>query len=313
MTTSFTESKNEIRVAHLGNSIQYFNDLPRLLEHMLKTTFDVVHQDSCLRGGASLPSLWREGNGMATKFHTDNARRPDGTYDIGQPTVHALLTKGIDSNQSTHDQNHHKPFDFVIMNDYTQAPARKNTMEATLEALRVHYGPLLKKQQQKLLESRGHKQITPVFVQTWAYRKTSKGSEDLGTVEQFTAKLENGYQNYVNYLRNDFGLKRTTMAPVGMVFLWMYHHRPKLWENLFYKDDFHPSPHGTWLEACVLYMTLTDGLFPPPLFNPYWFETARYMMPPEEGQLPLPTSEEAEEIRSVVANLLLETPAIQMS
>jgi len=326
----------------LGNSIQYFNDQPRLLQHLLQTSFGNVFQDSCLRGGSSLPSLYEEGNGMWFKFETPNALQPDGTYDVGQPTIHALLAGAnySSSNHTHHHFNHthnhtnhtpvnyswafrhdYDPFDFVIMNDYTQGPARKQTREMSLEALREHYGPLLK-YQQKQHEDLGHhhRKVTPVFLQTWAYRKAAKGSDDLGSVAEFTARISHGYKTYVQFLKDEFGIESATIAPVGNVFLWVHQNKPELWDRLIYIDDLHPTPHGSWLESCVLYTTLMkerfrgregDGsILMPPVFNVSWFKTARYMMPPEDEQKPLPTDEEAEEIRQIVIELLLRNETI---
>jgi hypothetical protein len=75
-----TSSSSTIRIAHLGNSIQYFNDCPRFLQRMISSSSSssasssssssssssaltnknsnknstkmTVIQDSCLRGGA---------------------------------------------------------------------------------------------------------------------------------------------------------------------------------------------------------------------------------------------------------------------
>ena len=88
-----------IHVAHIGNLIQYYNDCPRLLEQMLRSTIasnltayngleessveDVldifVEQDSCLKGGANLHSLWFDGNGMDKTFASRSASRTTTT------------------------------------------------------------------------------------------------------------------------------------------------------------------------------------------------------------------------------------------
>ena len=282
MTTSLSPP-NEIRVAFLGNSILYFNDCPRLVEHMLKTNFSKVHQDSCLRGGASLPSLWKDGNGMRSQFgHSENAKKDDGSVDIGAATVQKLL-----------QQNWH----IVVMNDYTQAPVRPETRLATMEALDQLYGPLLQS-------------TIPIFLQTVAYRKpVIKGTDDLGTVAGFTSRLKEGYNYYAKTLEKHTDDVR--IAPAGEAFLWVNEHNEELWNQLFYIDDFHPSPHGTWLEACVLYCTMVGEA--PPIFRPEWFETARYMQPPKEEQLPLPSAEEAEELRKtacVVCGISLQCKAV---
>jgi hypothetical protein len=63
-----------VRVAMIGNSIMYYNDLPRLLEAMSGGT---ITQDSCLHGDASIQSHLIYGNGMATKWNTGQARMWD--------------------------------------------------------------------------------------------------------------------------------------------------------------------------------------------------------------------------------------------
>eukprot|EP00957_Ditylum_brightwellii_P171565 13061583-Ditylum_brightwellii.AAC.1 len=66
---------------------------------------------------------------MQKTFRTPNAilqtnsgsnKEEDPTYDIGAPTVDALLSK---------------QWDFVVMNDFTQAPARQSYREASSRAL----------------------------------------------------------------------------------------------------------------------------------------------------------------------------------
>ena len=73
------------------------------------------------------------------------------------------------------------------------------------------------------------------------------------------------------------------------------------WESLYAIDDFHPSPHGTLLEAYVLFSTIVGS--GPPVYDPSWWSTARYMQPPEEEPLPLPTKEEGELLRRVACQV----------
>jgi lysophospholipase L1-like esterase len=270
---SVPPSNAEIRVAFLGNSIIYFNDCPRLLEHMLQSRYSSVVQDSCLRGGASLPSLWKDGNGMRNKFGgSEQAKREDGSLDFGAATVQDLLAPN-------------KNWNFVVMNDYTQAPARPENRLASIEALEQFYGPLLQSN-------------TPILLQTAAYRRPTMGSDDLGTVPEFTAKLKEGYELYATTLKQ-FS-PDAKVAPVGDAFLHVHDTATELWNKLFYIDDFHPSPHGTWLEACVLYCTMTGEA--PPTFQSQWFETARYMQP-NEHTCPLPSAEDAESLRQIASTV----------
>jgi hypothetical protein len=280
---------NEIRVAFLGNSIQYFNDCPRLLEHMLQTKYsNGVYQDSCFRGGASLASLWKNGNGMREKFgQSELAKRSDGSVDIGAETVAKLL--GM-SNNAGYDRTTvgsvTAHWDYVVLNDYTQGPARLETRAETIEALGKCYGPRLTS-------------TIPIVLQTAAYREKVHDSDDLGSVVDFTSSVMEGCNEYAKVLQKYANDVR--VAPVGDAFLWVYHRNIKLWRTLFHTDDFHPSPHGTWLQACVLYCTMLREA--PPVFQSEWFARARYMPSLHEESLPLPSMEEAEELRIVACSV----------
>ena len=117
-------TSNPIHIAYAGNSMIYFHDTPRFFAN-LATKRRVASHDCCLRGGASLPSLFREGNGMRTKFRTLR----ESETDIGSSTVSAMLSS--------------RQYDFLIMNDYTQAPARIERREETLSSLQSDYLPLI--------------------------------------------------------------------------------------------------------------------------------------------------------------------------
>lgn len=273
---------SSIRVGHLGNSIQYYDDCPRLLEHMLQTKFDTVHQDSCLRGGATIPSLYDKGNGMAKKFATPNALRPDGSYDIGQPTVKDLILQASDT------------WDFLIMNDHTQSPVREESRKQSLQYLEEQYLPLIQEQETN------DKKSMLVFIMTAAYRKPVKNSEDLGTFDDFTQKLQDGYAIYQTTMPN------SKVAPVGLAYQYVRNHYSSNphgfhWEMLYAIDDFHPSPHGTLLQAYVLYATMLGSA--PPQYNATWWKTARVMQPKDAEPLPLPTLEEAELLRQVACTV----------
>ena len=278
---------DSIRVAFLGNSILYFNDCPRLVESMLQTRYQTVRQDSCLRGGATLPSLFYSGNGMRTKFATPTALRPDGSFDTGAPSVQALLEENS--------------WDFIVMNDHTQSPARASSRQATIEALRESYVPLLRQ---------SSPDATIVLLQTAAYRYPNVNhSDDLGNFAVYTHKLWTGYEDYVEALIKA-GIQ-AKIAPVGRAFAHVFDSEPSLWHKLYSHDDYHFSPHGTWLEACVVYSTMTG--VPPPVYREKWWAKSRRMQPDDEAALPLPTEQEAEYLRVVameICGLQFKKPAI---
>lgn len=263
---------SSIHVAHIGNSIQYYNDCPRLLEHMLQTRFRHVQQDSCLRGGATLSSLLESGNGMGEKFASRPlvSKRDDGTFDTGAPTVEGLLEEA--------------PWDVVVMNDQTQSPARPKNKRASMKVLETKYLPMF-----ETIMARTKRSLTVVFIQTAAYLSPVKDSEDLGSFDEFTEKLRQGYQEYANVLLPNVDAK---VAPVGLAYQYIRTtHGDAMWAKLYARDDFHPGPLGTYLEACVLYCTIVAEA--PPQYNISWWKSARYMQPPEEEPLPLPSNKEA--------------------
>ncbi|KAG7357824.1 hypothetical protein IV203_014411 [Nitzschia inconspicua] len=303
-STNKGSSDDSITVAHIGNSIQYYNDMPRLLEHMLQTRYTNVYQNSCLRGGATLSSLFQEGNGMANKFSS----RPDvswldeeNTYDIGAPTVEELLLSLSSTTTTSTTSNAWKSsWDYIIMNDQTQYPARPTKKSKSMDVLETNYLPLLLQQQQESAKvGSTSSSSTVIFIQTAAYKSPVKDSGDLGTFDEFTAKLRLGYLEYAQLIRQQSNDQLQAMvAPVGFAYQVIKNqYGDDMWAKLYARDDFHPSPHGTLLEASVLFCTITDEY--PPAYDISWWDTARYMQPPETEPLPLPTQEEADVLREV--------------
>ena len=99
------DNTKDIKVAFIGNSIQYYNDFPRLMEAI--SGYHVT-QNSCLRGGASLSTIVELGNGMMKKFNSSNAKTGSGEYDIGAPSVYDLLLGNYSQN-----------WDYIVLNDRT--------------------------------------------------------------------------------------------------------------------------------------------------------------------------------------------------
>jgi hypothetical protein len=240
------------------------------LGNLLRQTYHLVTQDSCLHGGASIVSIAEDGNGMQEKFHTPAAMRSDGTYDIGAPTVEDLLRQ---------------QWDFVVINDHTQAPARDERRAKSIEALQSIYMP-------QLFDVNGTSSPTVVFLMTAAYRKQVKDADQIGDFDVFTAKLHQGYAEYQAMVPG------SEVAPVGVAVQYLHKHYPEIWEGLYANDDFHPSPHGTLLEAYIVFSTITQTA-PPLDYSPDWWASARYMQPPADEPLPLPTVKEASFLRGI--------------
>jgi hypothetical protein len=258
--TSFSTNKRGARVAFIGNSIQYFNDTPRFLTNLSRQTnsyatipdkpYDafIECQDSCFRGGVSLVGVWQQGNAMLKHGYASNAAisgiDEDGNniYDVGAPTVQDLMRQ--------------KEWDFVVMNDHTQGPARVETREATIDILVEKYAPLISKSQ-----------AVPVVIETAAYRyRGINNSQDLGTTQEFQQKVKEGVQKYIEVLRANLPSSISPLlAPVGAAYLYVHDNDLELWEQLFDSfDNFHPSPKGTFLQGCVLFYTMFSCLPPLP-------------------------------------------------
>lgn len=257
------ELNEEISVAHMGNSIQFYNDCPRLLQRMLQTKYKQVVSDSCFMGGANVTRLFNQGNGMEEKFDTPNALLDDGTYDIGQPNVTALMQE--------------REWDFVVINDHTQAPVREVNKTASMETLQNKYLPLIASNTMVIL------------LMTAAYRAPAKHSGDLGGFYKFTELLDEGYHEYETIFPH------ATVAPFGLAYKHIRDNYGKsYWNRLYMPDDFHPSPYGTYLEASVLYCTIT-GENPPEEYDETWWSRARYLDPP----MPFPSKQDAALLREV--------------
>uniref|UniRef100_A0A6T6G1X6 Uncharacterized protein n=1 Tax=Craspedostauros australis TaxID=1486917 RepID=A0A6T6G1X6_9STRA len=136
-----------------------------------------------------------------------------------------------------------------------------------------------------------------IFLQTPAYRDTVQGCDDLGTFEAFTDRVLAGYQSYVDALSP----LRAEIAHVGMAYRHVRQTNVDLWRRLYAPDDFHPSPHGTWLQACVLYYSIWGAHDRPPLrYSAALWKSTRYFAPNAEqdgnddDRLPaFPTTDEA--------------------
>ena len=212
---------------------------------------------------------------MSSKFHTPPALKSDGTtYDIGSSTVATLLAKD---------------WNVVIVNDQTHAPARVSSRTNSKDVLKSTYLPRLKNSDGTF--------ATVIFLMTAAYRRRSvEGTDDLGTFDQFTAKLHQGYMEYQGVIPG------SKVAPVGLAYQYLRSQDRDVWESLYVEDDIHPSPHGTLLQVYVLYATITHTC-PPTRYSLSWWDDARYMQPPELDPLPLPTSEEALYLRSIACHV----------
>lgn len=131
-------------------------------------------------------------------------------------------------------------------------------------------------------------ETTVILLMTAAYKSAVKDSDDLGDFDRFTESLIRGYQEYATIF------PKAKIAPLGLAYQYIKNHPEGQvrWEQLYAPDDFHPSPYGTYLEACLLYCVITGER--PPEYNVRWWTTARYMQPDDvQPPMPLPNNDEA--------------------
>jgi hypothetical protein len=73
-------TNTSISVAFIGNSMQYYNDLPRLLVEMSEAN---ITQNSCYRPGTSLKTIATHGNGMPNYWNTFSSHQWHGSLRLG--------------------------------------------------------------------------------------------------------------------------------------------------------------------------------------------------------------------------------------
>jgi hypothetical protein len=203
----------------------------------------------------------KNGNGMETKFATPAALQDDGTtHDVGSPSVAVMLAA-------------EDGWDFVVLNDYSQAPSQlvaKGTAKIAPRALGIQ---VLTTTLHPLIAAAG---ATTILMETPAYRAHVKGSEQLGTWAEFTSSQTAGYEAYRTALDATVGAARdgvettrempwgTKVARVNTAYAVVRNERPELWHDLFCDDDFHPSVLGTYMMACLVYCAVFGAPPPPP-------------------------------------------------
>ena len=238
------------------------------------------------------------GRSKKKKFNEEGEEQEDETKItmddllLGNPLPEELFQdskskKGEGANVVTQTQapaTNYNKWDYVVMVDQDRAPAVLSAYRATIRALnRTSFAA-------KMYDGGA----TPVLVQTAAYRNmTGARAAYIGSFDDFHAILTKGYQDYANTLTNYFTKRKQQQAPqpyetshktntlrqrhpskalispVGQAFVTVQKDHPKLFEKLYHEDHKHPSPYGTYLQACVLYITLVKRE-PPPYKLQYW-------------------------------------------
>lgn len=286
---SSTYGANMPTFAFCGNSMTYYNDLPRLVEILLAATHssgDLSQhwppQNSCLRGGSNLESLWQDGNGMRSRF----TLRPGTNDTIGAPTVQSLLS---------HSPSPAAYWDFVVLQDDELFVTNSQNRETSLEALRRYYLPQLRLQD----STQGNKTVV-IFLETFAYKSSRLRQKiHLGGMDEFTLAISEGVRAYQNLVGKE---RPSHIIPMATAVHYISVTYPELQDKLYNDDDVHPSPHCTWLQACLL-VAVSTARSPPSWdsnIRQQWKDHARHWSSfPDGKKLPVPDDSEAQLLRQV--------------
>lgn len=232
-----------MRVAFVGNSYTFFNDMPGMFAKLSGSAGIDVAQESVTKGGSSIHG------------HADQSSK------LGKQTLQLLQDAS--------------GWDFVVLQDESQTPGGgRDTDEGldagegrrlSIDALSSFYAPLL---------SAGN--ATAVLYSTWGRHDADEDNAECCGYTDFlsmNALTEQGYQLYAQALSpvpvltapcgRGFELvhNRSQEDPLEATSLFscLYHHGLSLSRNCkldFFGTGGHPSVLGTYLISCVLFGTI---------------------------------------------------------
>lgn len=283
-----------VSVAMIGNSIQYYNDLPRLLEAMAGGR---LKQNSCLRGGADFSTHLNYGSGMYDKWQTGQALLDledddyfSGLYDYGACTPQQLLfgtderLAGRRRQQERDLQNEDDDLYENMQDDETNPCLMDENYNYYMESQYEKNGPpqwdyvLMNDNSRNpccteqremglgILETvyvPWFQQLnaTPIFLDTYGYWASHRDMSGLTDIPTFASLTYEGYREYLQIVAQALPeSQKPRMAPVGFGLLMVWEEQPNLWEDLMHYDEIHFSPSGTFLEACIVYATIFGKL-----------------------------------------------------
>jgi len=239
---------DKLRICFIGNSFTFYNDLPHMVQSLLLPSYPGgVEIGACLRGGKSFKTLWEEGADM------ERAKACIGDKDMYLTVKDMLAAPG--------------GWDVVVLQDYSQGPARRRLRGESLRSLSGLYIPTLTAMAEQTCKS-------PVVLmfQSWGYRAPTKQSEEIGDFKVMTRKLAAGYFAYAALLE-DAGFP-TSIVPAGTAFEAVHDRNEDLWRTLYAPDHYHPSAKGSFLIACLVALTLARHPMlsrpQPPRIVPSW-------------------------------------------
>ena len=224
-----------MRLAWVGNSFVYFNDLPAMVAAML--TAAVAGDVKCVEHGQVTPG------GQRFAGHAQDSK------------VHELLDGSS--------------WDVVVLQDNSGVPggADDAMLSASLTALSDSLLPRIPPACRAIIYGTwGHRKGSVYETQRGAY-------PDFVTMQRLTTSGCERYAHLLAAERGVADDLSSTLAPVGDAFLMLYEEEvaagrdpiddDSLFSRLFAPDKFHPSRLGSFLAACVyVEMLRGDAAFP---------------------------------------------------
>lgn len=189
-------------------------------------------------------------------------------------------------------------WDFLVLDDRTAGPRLQENRDTSLAALQDTFLPLIQ-------ESK----VTPLLLVTsayWTHRDADDDANDntFQNITYWSVQTYEGYKQYANYLRKALPRsQRPRLVNMDVAFLVVYEEDLDLWYSLYWVDDKHPSPHGAFLQNCLLHHAVY-GVLPKRSIvllddmESLW-DNARTLMYPRDATVPFPTREEAEYLYDV--------------
>lgn len=189
-------------------------------------------------------------------------------------------------------------WDFIVLNDQTKNPTKNETRHESLSALEMIYLPLF-----------NETGATPLFLVTPAYW-TKRDEDHEGNTNSFdnipywTVQTYEGYKQYAEYLAGILpSQQEPKLVNMATAFLVVYEEQTRLWIDLFYADGKHLSPHGSFLQSCLLHHAVYDFLpreksVVRDNMSTLWDGT-RTLRAPRDIPMRYPTKEEAEYLYDV--------------
>jgi hypothetical protein len=198
--------------------------------------------------------------------------------------------------EGQYQQNGRPQWDFLLINDNSRNPCCTYQRSMSLELLESVYIPWIIATN-----------ATPIFLATYPYWASGRDMSGLSDIPTFASLTHEGYREYMALATSKLpASQKPRMAPVDYAFLIIWEDNPTLWADLMHYDEVHPSPSGTFLEACIIYGTIfgkmpkSDILESPQLLWTY----ARRMTPTEHPMKPYPTVEIARYLYHVAYRVL---------